>query len=186
MKLQRRENDTKGRNSVLMIRLGTEEGFSYVEQWPAARAGRDRVIEATEPDENVMADQAPELVVARRLLLYPFEASRLPRACRAVRVRSGVAWVTHAGQDIVVREGETAHLNGGRGFAVASPLHGTPLILEVLTRQAERRSWYKGIATAGRRWRNSGGDNARPEISRSQHTAPDDKGLTDDARPSAK
>ena len=81
---------------------------------------------------------ADESDVARRLLLYPWETYRVPRSCHAVRVRAGRAWLTHDGRDIVLRDGESASLEGKRDVGVVSSLSRTPLVLEVLA-TARRR-----------------------------------------------
>ncbi len=73
-----------------------------------------------------------ESAVAWRLLLYPSETYRVPRSCHAVHVRTGIAWLTHDGRDIVLGEGESVELDGKRDAAVVSSVSGVPLVLEVL------------------------------------------------------
>jgi hypothetical protein len=70
--------------------------------------------------------------VLLRLVLYRGEVYRLPPACRRVRVRSGAAWVSFAGQDLVLACGEEARFVPGKDFAVVSPVGPNPLILEIL------------------------------------------------------
>ena len=75
---------------------------------------------------------ADEPAVAMRLLLYPSETYRVPRSCHAVHVRTGMAWLTHDGRDMVLGEGESMELDGKRDVAVVSSVSGMPLVLEVL------------------------------------------------------
>jgi hypothetical protein len=72
------------------------------------------------------------LPVILRLVLYRGEVYRLPRACRQMRVRSGAAWVSFDGQDLVLACGEEARLAPGKDFAVVSGVGRAPLILEIL------------------------------------------------------
>ena len=58
-------------------------------------------------------------------------AYRLPNRTRKVRVVSGRAWLTFAGQDIILRTGETAALDQ-RDYGVVTSLGKRTLTLEVL------------------------------------------------------
>lgn len=60
------------------------------------------------------------------------EIFRVPSGCREVHVLSGVAWITEAGQDIILTSGEKASLASNKGLAILSSLGNVPLILEVL------------------------------------------------------
>lgn len=60
------------------------------------------------------------------------EVFRVPVACRELRVLSGVAWITVAGQDIILTSGETASLGSNKGSAILSALGKVPLSLEVV------------------------------------------------------
>lgn len=122
----------ENRNRV--TRRKEERSIRSVPQRLEACVVLDPITAVARPAVDARPAKKSELVVASRLLLYPSEISRLPQSSRAVRVRSGVAWVTHAGRDIVGRQGETISLEQGRGFAIASPLRGTPLVIEVLAR----------------------------------------------------
>ncbi len=75
---------------------------------------------------------SPSDSVILRLVLYRGEVYRLPPAGRGVRILKGRAWVTHAGEDILLRRGDEAQLACGQGFALASAVGCTPLVLEVL------------------------------------------------------
>ena len=58
--------------------------------------------------------------------------------------------MTHAGNDIILRAGETAQLGVDKNPAVASALGETPLIMELLARYTERPSRPRGIAGTAR------------------------------------
>jgi hypothetical protein len=45
---------------------------------------------------------------------------------------SGIAWITVAGKDMILRPGEKASLSSNQDSAVISPLGNVPLTLEVL------------------------------------------------------
>jgi hypothetical protein len=78
--------------------------------------------------------------VLLRLALYPDEVFRLPPNSRELRVVTGRAWVTHAGQDVVLGRGEAASVAPGRDLAVLSALGRWPLIVEVLGEARPRSS----------------------------------------------
>lgn len=84
---------------------------------------------------NKFAQNSTKVIL--RLVLYRDEAYRLPRACRGIRVRSGMAWVTFTGKDIILGCGEETHVTSGKDFVVVSAVGHTPLVLEILgdTRQ---------------------------------------------------
>jgi hypothetical protein len=65
-----------------------------------------------------------------RLVLYRNEMYRLPHACRKVQVLSGVAWMTVAGEDVFLTQGEKTSFTLGKGVLI-SALGNTPLILEI-------------------------------------------------------
>jgi hypothetical protein len=85
-------------------------------------------------------------IVARRVLVHG-EAYRLPVDALGVRVRSGRAWLSVGGEDVILSRGGEMRLgsHGSKGdFGVVSPVGGVPLLIEVLgsrdrlTRQASR------------------------------------------------
>ncbi len=76
--------------------------------------------------------------VILRLVLYRDEAYRLPRACRGIRVRSGVAWATFTGKDIILDCGEETYVISGKDFVVVSAVGHTPLVLEILGDTGQR------------------------------------------------
>lgn len=67
-----------------------------------------------------------------RLMLRHDEVFRLPVVSRGVQVVSGLAWLTVAGEDIFLGNGQRLWLVGAKGAALVSALGQTPLILEVL------------------------------------------------------
>lgn len=69
--------------------------------------------------------------VRYRLILEQGEIFRFPE-CRELHVLSGVAWVTIAGEDVILTPQEKASLSSNKDFAVISALGNFPLILEVL------------------------------------------------------
>jgi len=70
--------------------------------------------------------------VLLRLTLYSGEVYKAPRGCMAVRVRTGMAWVTQGGADIILEAGRGADLPAGKDFALVSALGRRPLVVEVL------------------------------------------------------
>ena len=84
--------------------------------------------------------------VLLRLTLYSGEVYKAPRGCTAVRVRTGMAWVTRGGADIILEAGRGADLPPSRDFAVVSALGGRPLVVELLG--YERSMPYRVSGTA--------------------------------------
>ena len=66
-----------------------------------------------------------------RLLLYKGELYRLPPAAAGIRVLAGRAWLTVAGQDLLVTPGEKVSLPSRKDGALISALGQAPLILEI-------------------------------------------------------
>jgi hypothetical protein len=60
------------------------------------------------------------------------EVFRVPSGCQELHVLSGIAWITDAGEDIILTSGEKASLASNKGLAILSALGNVPLILEVL------------------------------------------------------
>jgi hypothetical protein len=65
-----------------------------------------------------------------RVVLLPGELLRVPRAGTSIRVLSGTAWITRAGTDLVLSQGEARTLDA-RDRAVISGLGSLPLLVEV-------------------------------------------------------
>jgi len=70
--------------------------------------------------------------VALRLVLYRGEVYRFPPTGRGLRILKGQAWVSYAGEDILLGRGDATCLASSRGFALVSAVGRTPLILEVV------------------------------------------------------
>ena len=70
--------------------------------------------------------------VALRLVLYRGEVYRFAPAGRGLRIHKGRAWVTYAGEDILLARGDEARLALSQGFALVSPVGCSPLILEIV------------------------------------------------------
>ena len=67
-----------------------------------------------------------------RLMVYANEAYRLPRDSNGVRVVSGLAYVTHAGRDLIAQAGELLCWEPRKDVAVISALGHTPLVVEIV------------------------------------------------------
>ncbi len=68
-------------------------------------------------------------VVTRIFKLCEHEVFRIPSAYREVQVLSGVAWITVAGEDIILTYKEKASLTLNKDEAIVSSLSDVPLIL---------------------------------------------------------
>ena len=68
----------------------------------------------------------------RRLTIYKGEVFRLPSVCREIHVLSGVAWITVAGEDIILTSEKKASLASKKDSAIISALGNMPLLLKVL------------------------------------------------------
>lgn len=64
-----------------------------------------------------------------RFTLHKGEVFRLPSACRDLHILSGTAWITVAGEDIILTSDKKASLASNRG-AIISALGNVPLILK--------------------------------------------------------
>lgn len=66
-----------------------------------------------------------------RWILYKGEVCRLPQQNLSLKVLSGYAWITTAGQDIMLVEGQET-LIFAKETVLVSALRNSPLIFEVL------------------------------------------------------
>ena len=85
---------------------------------------------------HVAITQAPQAnskmaAAMLRLVLYPHELCRLPQNSRGIRVLAGQAWVTLAGEDLVLTPGEKMRFAPTKDFALVSALGDVPLIVEI-------------------------------------------------------
>ena len=67
-----------------------------------------------------------------RLVLYKGEVYRLPATGRSIRILSGIAWATVAGEDMFLVAGETVTFPLRADRVLVSALSRSPLVLEVL------------------------------------------------------
>ncbi len=67
-----------------------------------------------------------------RVMLLQGEVQRVKSDFRGLRVRSGRAWVTLNGCDLVLKRGEELALETPHDAAVVSPLGHVPLVIELL------------------------------------------------------
>jgi hypothetical protein len=66
-----------------------------------------------------------------RFTLEKGEVFRVPSACREIHVLSGIAWITVAGKDIILKSGEKISTESKKGSIILSVLGDKPVILEV-------------------------------------------------------
>ena len=79
-----------------------------------------------------MNTQEPNISVQMRTMLLKGEVQRVESNYRGLRVRSGRAWVTLRGRDLVLKRGDEVALDGRHDAAVVSPLGRVPLVIELL------------------------------------------------------
>ena len=79
-----------------------------------------------------MSSQVPNTRIQMRVMLLKGEARRVESNYRGLRVRSGQAWMTVQGRDLVLKRCDEVALDGRHDAAVISPLGHAPLIVELL------------------------------------------------------
>ena len=79
-----------------------------------------------------MNTQLPNAGTQMRVMLLKGEVQRVETNYRGLRVRSGRAWVTLRGRDLVLKRGDEVALDGRHDAAVVSPLGHAPLVIELL------------------------------------------------------
>ena len=79
-----------------------------------------------------MNTQTPNIGIQMRVMLLRGEVQRVASKYRGLRVRSGRAWVTLRGRDLVLKRGDEVALDGRYDAAVVSPLGHVPLVIELL------------------------------------------------------
>jgi hypothetical protein len=67
-----------------------------------------------------------------RIILTKCEVQRVTTDWQGLRVRSGRAWVSVNGRDLVVKRGQTIAIEAKNDFALVSPLGSAPLVIELL------------------------------------------------------
>ncbi len=80
-----------------------------------------------------MSSQASNTRLPMRVMLLAGEVQRVESNYRGLRVRSGRAWVTVNGRDIVLKRGEEIALEMRHEAAVVSALGHAPLVVELLS-----------------------------------------------------
>jgi hypothetical protein len=78
-----------------------------------------------------MSSQVPNTSIQMRVMLLKGEVQRVESNYRGLRVRSGRAWVTLRGHDLVLKRGDEIALEGRHDAAVVSPVGHAPLIIEL-------------------------------------------------------
>lgn len=68
-----------------------------------------------------------------RVVLMKRETYRVAKDRRGLRVRSGRAWVTLNGCDLVLKRGDEIAIHSKNDFAVVSALGHVPLVIELLS-----------------------------------------------------
>ena len=71
-------------------------------------------------------------LIPAQLTLKKNEVLRIPFAVQKIQVLSGTAWISAAGEDIILQSGEKAVLPSQEDCAVLSALGDVPLIIDVL------------------------------------------------------
>ena len=79
-----------------------------------------------------MATQKPNVSVRLRMVLLKGEVQRVESNFRGLRVRSGRAWVTLQGHDLVLKRGDEIALDRRHDGAVVSAVGQVPLVIELL------------------------------------------------------
>src|SRR5512143_231082 len=79
-----------------------------------------------------MSSQVPNTGIQLRVMLLRGEVQRVKSNYRGLRVRSGRAWVTVNGRDLVLKRGEEVALEMRHDAAVVSSLGHAPVIIELL------------------------------------------------------
>jgi hypothetical protein len=80
-----------------------------------------------------MNSQTSKAKTQLRVMLMRGEVQSVKSNYRGLRVRSGRAWVTLNGRDLVLKRGEEVALEVRHAAAVVSPLGHTPLVIELLS-----------------------------------------------------
>jgi hypothetical protein len=80
---------------------------------------------------NSLFEDNLKSLVAVQFTLAKGEVLRIPSACQKVHVLSGMAWLTVAGEDIILTAGEKVALGSYQGIAILSALGEMPLLLEI-------------------------------------------------------
>ncbi len=85
-----------------------------------------------------MSPQTSNTGIQMRVMLLTGEVHRVRSNYRGLRIRSGQAWITVNGRDLVLKRGEEVALEKRHDAAVVSALGYAPLVIELLG-EAPRR-----------------------------------------------
>src|SRR5215212_9715077 len=69
--------------------------------------------------------------LTQRLVLYCGELYRVPAGYQLLRIKAGIAYVTQAGQDHILRSGQEMQLDSATDLALVSGIGDEPVILEL-------------------------------------------------------
>ena len=78
-----------------------------------------------------MSDKATKPTLMR-VILAKCEVQRITTDWQGLRVRSGRAWISLNGRDLVLERGQTIAVESKGDFPLVSPLGGVPLVIELL------------------------------------------------------
>jgi hypothetical protein len=73
-----------------------------------------------------------KLTNVMRLILVGQETYRVAHTYRGLRVRSGRAWLTLSGRDLVLKRGDEIALQAKGDYAVVSAVGRAPVVIELL------------------------------------------------------
>jgi len=82
------------------------------------------------------------MIPSQRILIYADELYRLPIPVCHVRAVRGIAYITFAGDDIILHPGECMALDTAPDRALVSPLGNAALTLELFTPYANREGLH--------------------------------------------
>jgi hypothetical protein len=97
-----------------------------------------------------MNTQTSNIGIQMRVMLLRGEVQRVTANYRGLRVRSGRAWVTVNGRDLVLKRGDEVTLEGQPDAAVVSPLGHVPLIVELLSEAPRQTTGDPRLAASTR------------------------------------
>ncbi len=97
-----------------------------------------------------MSPQTSHTEMQIRVMLLTGEVHRVKPNYRGLRIRSGQAWVTVNGYDLVLKRGEEVALEKRHDDAVVSSLGHAPLVIELLGEAPRHPSVDPRLVTSAR------------------------------------
>jgi hypothetical protein len=73
----------------------------------------------------------PTAPLTERMTIHENQHFTLPNKVTSIRVRSGKAWISYLGKDIVLKAGETLEIESGRDIAIVTSLGYKPVELQL-------------------------------------------------------